>query len=86
MSVMSNLWDDKNGQKYKKFAREPLEQLSKFLFFLLVMIKADTAHIPWAINVLRLSGDVMMQQHCQQRRDERGRGGWHFGLDGPWKI
>ena len=50
------------------------------------MIKADTAHIPWAINVLRLSGDVMMQQHCQQWRDERGRGGWHFGLDGPWKI
>ena len=75
----------KRAKIKKKIAREPLEELSKFLF-LLVMIKADTAHIPWAINVLRLSGDVMMQQHCQQWRDERGRGGWHFGLDGPWKI
>ena len=86
VSVMSNLRDDKNGQKFKKKLQGNHWKNFQNFFFLLVMIKADTAPILWGKNVLRLSGDVMMQQHCQQWRDERGRGGWHFGLDGPWKI
>ena len=85
VSVMSNLRDDKNGQKFKKNCKGTTGRTFKIPFF---ACYDKSWHSAYSLgkNVLRLSGDVMMQQHCQQWRDERGRGGWHFGLDGPWKI